>query len=160
MKQTQEELAEKYGISSRTLRNYKSAGVDIHNEAAVKAYMELNTMYDYTDNSLLGLDSSDLKKRKQAADIKDKEARAAITEIELQKLQGTIVDIEDVVKANMKIAGRVKAKLKKLILEIPPQAEGLTSVKISQLVRTKVDEILEQLYEELNIEDVKDEEDL
>ena len=151
MRESQDSIAERHGISSRTLRNYKTAGVDIYNDAAVKKYMELNSMYDYTENSLLGLDATELKQRKQQADIKDKEAMAEIRSIELKQLQGSIVNIEDVMEANMEIAGKIKVQLKKLIVEIPPKSEGLNAVKISQIIRDHVEEILSILYEDLRL---------
>lgn len=148
-KMSLQRLAEEYGVEVSTVKRYKRQGVDVQDAEAFKAFQSVQT--DLAANDKTPQDAFGLKLRKLAAETKNKEATAELTEILLAKTKGEVVEIGLVMETNLQIAGKVKAQLKRLIIELPPKLEGLTATKMSGIIREHVEEILKYLHDELKL---------
>lgn len=157
-RETQKEIAARLGIKERTLRRYKSIGIDIYNDAAVMEYWKLQQLPSEKDAEFLGMDVTEITKREKIARTRDKEAAAELKELQLSKLRGDLVSVSDVEEINLAIAGKIKAQLKRLISEIPPRVEGLDATTMTPIVREYIEDILKYLYEEFKIDDDEEEE--
>lgn len=150
-KMSLQRLAETYGVEVSTVKRYKRQGVDVYNPEAFKSFQSVQT--DLAANDKTPQDAFGLKLRKLAAETRDKEAGAELTEILLAKTKGELVEIGLVMETNLQIAGKIKAQLKRLIVELPPKLDGLTATKMSPVIREHVEDILQYLYDELKAND-------
>lgn len=150
---SQEQLSDLYGVTSRTLRRYKSEGVDIYDPEAVRAWQKNLPECNANDYQVDGEDADTLKLRKLTAETLKKEREAELLKLELEEQEGKLIPVDEVSELNLQIASKVKAQLKAMILSLPPKLEGLSVKQMSKIIQEEIYQSLEYLYGELNVEE-------
>lgn len=85
------------------------------------------------------LDIDEARRRKVAAE-------AALTELDLSKRKGELVEIEDVAESVGEDYANLRAKLLSLPVKVAPQAVGITdAIEVQSLIESLIHEALEEL---------------
>lgn len=136
---TQRELADRYGISRRTVQAYAKCGVDVFNARAVRHHQA-------------GLKHGGLLPGRAAAGTPLVRARAALTkaqadraELIVRRLRRELVDVELARSELQLIRACVRAELEPLILSLPPQLAGQPPDEMERVIRGAVTAALERL---------------
>lgn len=95
--------------------------------------------------------------KKLQAETLIKEEQAELERLKKEKLTGELVSIEEVQEAFQVIGSKTKARLKRMISELPPKLEGLTANEMIDIIRNTVDEVLEDLSkDEYDLSELED----
>jgi hypothetical protein len=136
---SKEELAARYQVTDRTIRNWLAAGVDVEDPEAVAAY-----------RATLQRSPSALREKKLEADTREKEAKAELAEIQLAKVKGDLLSVSDLNETMVALGARVKAQLLTFEKTLPPILEGKTAPDMVLLIREQVERVLTELAAELD----------
>ncbi len=88
------------------------------------------------------------EKRKVIADADKKEHQAEVERIKKEKLLGSLIPLKDAQESFLELGSRTKAQFSRLIAELPPKLEGLPASQMIDIIRTSIDEVLSNLFEE------------
>lgn len=83
--------------------------------------------------------------KKLQAETLIKEEQAELERLKKQKLTGELISLDEVQEAFQIVGSKTKARLKRMISELPPKLEGLTANDMIDIIRNTVDEVLEDL---------------
>lgn len=78
-----------------------------------------------------------------AADVR--EESKVIERLKKEKLQGSLISINDVTETLIMIASKTKAQLMRMLGELPQRMEGLPAARIENMMRKSIDDILLEL---------------
>lgn len=138
--------AKRHGISEKTARVYRKAGIDLSDAAAVHAERERRQRLQGTrqpsnakPDPSAGTDhmtEAEARRRKIAAE-------ARIKEIELAKVQGKVMDREEIIEAYGSTVAAFRVGLMSLVGELPPLLEGMSAPEIEPRLTAAFNELLE-----------------
>ena len=151
------------GVSSRTVQRYKEEGYIGLTEAgfplieAVKHYIQL--LKDNIAKKQQKIDSisetepatrlNSLKIKKLEAEVREQNAIADIKELERDKLQGSLVEADEVVNYYKDLVIRAKAKFLSLPDKLALELSGMSDQgEIQELLQLRIDECLSELSSE------------
>lgn len=146
-------LAKKYGSSESTLKRYKNDGVDVFNEEEFRKHQELQDICPANLTTGLPDDIKVLRKEKLKYDTGISRERERLNKLQADKVEGQLVDIDEVNASMVRIATTVKSQLKAMEVFLPSKLQGLTSKQMAKVIQESNKEILEYLYNEFKIED-------
>jgi hypothetical protein len=168
-KQTRNQRSAQIGISIQTLGNWERGGVDVWDDAQVKAKIARcrnlpKTLKDEwkpvpaTPPSSDPIESSDHTERliSELAHCTDKhDAQRIKTQIDglvnafkLREAAGSYVSRAMVEESMLRIGAAVKAAIMRMEADLPPMLEGMAPAGMQKVIRAKVDETMAMLNDE------------
>ena len=170
-KQTALARAAEIGVSIPTLNSWKRCGVDIHDDAQVRAKLArmrnlpptLKPDWHPTVAASMPAPPADDPTQidieaiiRQLASVADKhQAQTVKTQIDgllnaykLREAAGKYVSKATVDTALVRIAAAVKAAILRMEADLPPQLEGADPPTMQRIIRGKVDEVMSLLSDE------------
>lgn len=91
---------------------------------------------------------------KMVNDAAIKEQQKEIERLKKEKLLGSLIPLQDATEVFSEIGSRCKARLNRLIGELPPKLEGLTGIEMIEIIREHLDEVCADLFTEFAIKEV------
>ena len=154
------------GIGARTIERYKAQGKIEGNKSGYgvistyKYYVEL--LKEDLDKKQQQLDQQNdvaepirivnLKVQKLEAEVRERNAIADIKELERDKLQGSLIEVDEVVNHYKDLVIRAKAKFLSLPDKLALELSGMSEQgEIQELLQLRIDECLTELSSE-NVE--------
>ena len=83
--------------------------------------------------------------KKLKAETLIKEEQAQIERLKKEKLEGELISLESVEEAFKALGAHTKARLKRLITELPPKLSGLEPNEMVDVLRNLIDDVLDDL---------------
>lgn len=136
----QKELAAILGLSTRQIRNLEAEGMPHEAEGARKSYPIPDAVQWYVareQERAQPTDIEDAKKRKLTAE-------AETAELELARMRGQLVLVEDVVKEQARVYDHMRAKILATSAKAAPAMVGLRSIAEAQV---RVEAVMRELME-------------
>jgi transposase-like protein len=126
------QLARELGVSRESLRKWKLEGVDLSNPKQVGERMARMT------NSPPSGDMATARLRKLTAE-------ASRQELALQREQGEVVPVSEVLEAFAMLGAVVRAATMRLVANLPQMLEGVTPAQAQHIIRDQASSVLEAL---------------
>ncbi len=158
------------GVSSRTVQRYKEEGYIGLTESgfplieAIKHYIRLlkdniakkQQKIDSISESEPATRLNSLKIKKLEAEVRERNAIADIKELERDKLQGSLIEVDEVVNHYKDLVIRAKAKFLSLPDKLALELSGMSEQgEIQELLQLRIDECLNELSrEDMEVEDL------
>lgn len=150
-KPTQQELAERYGVSRKTISKWKSEGVDIYNKEAVAKHTANKqkkppNLTEEIKESLteLNLDGATLDEVRKESIIRD----VRLKDIKIKAEEGSYLPIEEMIEATIKIGTNLKAQLMRLANELPMALTGRDANEIQKKLKAAFEGLLQQQHDD------------
>lgn len=151
MQVTQQELADIFGVSTRTIRSWQSAGMPAEGSRKDRKYSTEDCISWYVANRADGASGSgeeDDLPTVEESDRRWKRARARLKEVEARERRGELIEFREVVDLVEDVMTRVRARLLNLpgrrLAEIAAETDRVT---VREMRMESVREILEELQE-------------
>ncbi len=97
--------------------------------------------------------------KKLKAETKIKEEQSQIERLKKEKLEGELISMDVVEDAFKAIGAHTKVRLKRLITELPPKLSGLEPNEMIDVLRTLIDDVLDDLTDvSVKLQNIKDNE--
>lgn len=148
------------GVSVGTLAHWEDDGVDLDDDAEVKAHIAklqklpkgLNADWMPVDNALDETPDMAALKGELLRTQDERTARRLATQIKgladaekLEILQSKYISIDEYRQANVKLGAALKAAVNKSQVDLPPMLFGLTQHQMQKVIRDYMDKMLERL---------------
>jgi DNA-binding transcriptional MerR regulator len=132
---TQSAQAAALGITPRTLREWKAAGMT-HKEIQQRAALR-----KLADASPLA-----------AAKLRKIEAEADLREVQVATARRELMPVKAVAELQVFTAALVKAGLSRLAATLPAELEGLPCARMQKIIQAHCDELLQNIHDETAVE--------
>jgi hypothetical protein len=130
-------VAQKYNVTTQTIRNWILKGIDPLDEKAVTEYRAHHS----------GAGDPDLRERRQLAETLRLEEQAILARLEREKLERKLIDLIMATETIQTLGAVTSAKFAGLENELPPLLEGKTAKEMGGIIKIQVKKILEELAE-------------
>jgi len=135
---TQEELAKIFGISPRTVRYWEKEGLP----KTRQGYFNISDVQEWRNNH----DKRRVKKQKEEDkdEAKYRKFKALLAELEYKRKTKQLVPVAEVEKNNIDKILTIKTRLLALPNAVAPQVVGLEAKEISEILRKRIEEIIDE----------------
>ncbi|KZK83023.1 Phage DNA packaging protein Nu1 [Pseudovibrio sp. Ad13] len=144
------ELADLFGITRQTLRNWMVKGCPVHSDEGKGKPKLFNTaeVFEWREKFIRSSLSEDKIPERERAAIRRDNAKAETAEIELELLRKKAIPIDIVKEKLTKEYAEIRANFVAMPGEISADLELLEAPDIEEILSSKVSEILEALADD------------
>jgi len=137
---TQKAVAAHYAVTSRTVRNWRAAGMPVREDGhydirAIDAWLRIRDVPGGSDLKLLG-DEAQLEYRR---------TKTALLKLQLAVKEGELIRREDVDARRARQLAAVKSALLRIPRDVSVRLLGLTRVDIERILTQSIREAIEHL---------------
>lgn len=140
---TQQKLAAVLDVSVRTIQNWVKAGLARNKQG----HFDLKMVHDWRFNNVKSNTNDDGSKKEKDYESEYRKFKARLVEIDWKERTRQLVNVKDVEKDSVLKIIAVKQKFLSLPRMIAPQLLGLTVQKIEEVIRLRVEEIIDDFAE-------------
>ena len=140
---TQQKLAAVLDVSVRTIQNWVKAGLTRNKQG----HFDLKMVHDWRFNNVKSNTNDDGSKKEKDYESEYRKFKARLVEIDWKERTRQLVNVKDVEKDSVLKIIAVKQKFLSLPRMIAPQLLGLTVQKIEEVIRLRVEEIIDDFAE-------------